>query len=80
MLPGLIGLIIAPLTLSAAYGHTVLSPHGIRTHKLFTRHSCPWSEVTGIDTVTIRGGKGPRETRIVVMRRSGNSFRLAAPP
>jgi hypothetical protein len=78
-LPGLVGLILAPLTLDAGYGHTVLSPHGIRTHKLFSRHSCPWSEVTGIDTLTRRGGRGPTESRIVVLRSTGKPFRLAAP-
>lgn len=78
-LPGLVGLLLAPLTLGAGYGHTVLSPDGIRTSRLLRRHSCTWPEVTGIDSVETRGGRGPAETWIRVTRASGTSFKLAAP-
>ena len=77
--PGVIGLIIAPLTFNIGYGHTVLSPDGIRTHQLFSRHSCRWPDVTAVDTVKTSGGRGTWNNRIVITQASGRKFRLAAP-
>lgn len=76
VLPGLAGLIIAPMALNLGSGHTALTPHGIRTHRLVSRHSCPWSKVAGIST---RKASGGRNRWVVVTRRDGKKFQLAAP-
>lgn len=78
-LPGAVALILAPLALIAGYGRTVLSSRGIRTRGITGRRGCPWPDVAGIDTVTVRGRAGDRNIYIVVTRTSGRKFRLAAP-
>jgi hypothetical protein len=79
ILPGGVALVLAIATLIFGSGRTVLTPDGIRTHRLiFSWHSCRWPDVTSIDVVKTRG----RETRyswIAVTRASGSSFRLTAP-
>jgi hypothetical protein len=79
VIPGGVGLILAPLSLNAGYGRTVLSERGLQTVTLFRRHACAWPEIAVIDTRTTRGGRGGRNTRILVRLTSGRSFTLAAP-
>jgi hypothetical protein len=78
-LPGLVALILAPLTLNVGYGRTVLSDRGLRTRTLFRRHSCSWSDVAVIDSKTTLGARGTRNTRVLIRLASGRSFSLAAP-
>lgn len=78
-LPGLVALVVAPLTLHIGYGRTLLSEDGLRTSRLLSRHSCRWDEVAVIEAKTVRGGRGTRNTWVLVQLESGRSFRLAAP-
>lgn len=78
-LPGLVALVLAPLTLNIGYGRTVLSEKGLRTSQLFSRHSCRWDEVAVIEARTVHGRRGTRNTWVMVELTSGGSFRQAAP-
>ncbi len=77
VLPGGVGLVLAPLTLNGAIARTVFSEHGIRTGGIVKRRA-RWSEVSAIQTTRAQA-RSAHGTRVRVQLSSGKSFRLSAP-